>query len=155
MLHILSSRSLSVLLVCSVVLFLQCSRKQEGHPNIAVSKDSTATVDSSLTSSAASTAMRLTYEQQQGKALFDKYCAVCHGKEGKGDGFNAFNLDPHPRDLSDKRYMSAFTEERLYQTIDLGGRGVSKSPSMPSWGGRLKRQEIKYTLDYVRSLSGR
>jgi mono/diheme cytochrome c family protein len=155
MLHIPSSRFLSVLLVCSVVLFLQCSRKQDGHPNVAVSKDSTGAVESSSASSAVPTAIRLTYEQQQGKVLYEKYCAVCHGKEGKGDGFNAFNLDPHPRDLSDKQYISAFSEERLYQTIDLGGRGVNKSPSMPSWGGRLNRQEIKYTLDYVRSLSGR
>jgi mono/diheme cytochrome c family protein len=95
----------------------------------------------------------LTYEERQGKVLFVKYCSVCHGAEGKGDGFNAFNLEPRPRDLSDKQYMSAFSEERLYQTIDLGGRGMNKSPSMPSWGGRLSRQEIRYVIAFVQSMS--
>jgi len=33
----------------------------------------------------------LTYEQQQGKILYTKYCSVCHGEQGKGDGFNAYN----------------------------------------------------------------
>ena len=35
-----------------------------------------------------------------GKATFQHYCQTCHGETGAGDGFNAFNLDPHPRDLS-------------------------------------------------------
>jgi mono/diheme cytochrome c family protein len=51
--------------------------------------------------------------------------------------------------------MGAFSEERLYQTIDVGGRGMNKSPSMPSWGGRLNRQEIKYVVTYVQSMSAK
>jgi mono/diheme cytochrome c family protein len=155
MIRIQLRRFLTMLAVCSVLLLFQCSRKQDGHSTIARSKDSTGTMDSSSASSSASVAVRPTYEQQQGKMLFARYCVVCHGIEGKGDGFNAFNLDPHPRDLSDKQYMSSCSDERLYQTIDLGGRGVNKSPSMPSWGGRLNRQEIGYVLDYVRSFSDR
>lgn len=80
-----------------------------------------------------------------------KYCAVCHGEEGKGDGFNAFNLDPKPRNFTDTIYMSALSDTRLLETIREGGRGVSKSPLMPSWAGRLNREEIEYVMLYVRN----
>jgi len=113
------------------------------------------TVDSAAATTSNVVSLVQTYEERQGKALFLRYCSVCHGVEGKGDGFNAFNLDPRPRDLSDKKYMGAFSEERLYQTIDVGGRGMNKSPSMPSWGGRLNRQEIKYVVTYVQSMSAK
>jgi len=115
-------------------------------------KDSVSTPDSAAATPPTKASVLMTYEERQGKVLFLRYCSVCHGAEGKGDGFNAFNLDPRPRDLSDSKYMDAFTEERLYQTIDLGGRGMNKSPSMPSWGGRLNRQEIRYVMAYVQSL---
>ncbi|MCH8028240.1 MAG: hypothetical protein IID63_08985, partial [candidate division Zixibacteria bacterium] len=29
---------------------------------------------------------------EDSKRLYLHYCSVCHGAEGKGDGFNAYNL---------------------------------------------------------------
>ncbi|MBI4547149.1 MAG: cytochrome c [Ignavibacteriae bacterium] len=95
----------------------------------------------------------LTYEERQGRQLYKKYCAVCHGEEGKGDGFNAFNLDPKPRNFTDSIYMSALSDERIVETISQGGRGVNRSMLMPTWGGRLKREEIKYVVSYIRRFS--
>ena len=92
----------------------------------------------------------LTYEQCQGMHLYSKYCSVCHGTEGKGDGFNAFNLDPKPRNFTDKQYMSALTDARLLETITQGGRGVNKSVLMPSWSGRLSNIERSYVAAYIR-----
>ncbi|HLF19543.1 MAG TPA: cytochrome c, partial [Bacteroidota bacterium] len=70
--------------------------------------------------------------------------------EGRGDGFNAFNLDPKPRDFTDARSMNALTDERLLETISQGGRGVNKSILMPSWGGRLSAIERTYVAAFVR-----
>jgi mono/diheme cytochrome c family protein len=114
--------------------------------------DSTQTSDSTV--QAAVPARTFTYEQSQGAVLYEKYCLVCHGKEGKGDGFNAFNLDPRPRDFTDSTYMKALSDEQIAQTITGGGRSVNKSPLMPAYGWTLDRQQIRYLASYLRSFRG-
>ncbi|MBI3579503.1 MAG: c-type cytochrome [Ignavibacteriales bacterium] len=98
-------------------------------------------------------AQLLSYEERQGMHLYKKYCMVCHGESGKGDGFNAFNLDPRPRNFTDARYMNSLSNERLLETVNQGGRGVNKSPLMPSWGHRLSKSEMEYVITYVRYLT--
>jgi mono/diheme cytochrome c family protein len=122
-------------------------------------KDSTATTTDSTVAATAepapepSTPVKLaSYEENQGANLFAKYCSVCHGLEGKGDGFNAFNLDPHPRDLTDSTYMGALSDEQIVQTIANGGRSMNKSHLMPAYGKTLNRDQIRNLATFVRSL---
>jgi mono/diheme cytochrome c family protein len=127
------------------------ARKGSGPP---VSADSVRTNDSALAAHAAVPVERvLSYEERQGSVLYMKYCAVCHGKEGKGDGFNAFNLDPRPRDLSDSSYMAALSDAQILQTIGGGGRSVNKSPLMPSYGWTIDSSQIRYVAVYLRTFS--
>ena len=133
------------------MLLLSCSRKN-GSPQT-LSADSIKAGDSSKTELAAAASIRLTYEQRQGKNIYTKYCSVCHGIEGKGDGFNSFSLDPRPRDLSNGQYMKVLTDERLVETVREGGRGVNRSPLMPTWGGRLTKDELLYVVAYVRTFA--
>jgi mono/diheme cytochrome c family protein len=91
----------------------------------------------------------LSYEQRQGKYIFVKYCAVCHGELGKGNGFNTYNLNPKPKNFADSNYIAAYTDERLAESIIKGGRGVNKSPMMPSWGGTLNKDDLIYVVKYV------
>jgi mono/diheme cytochrome c family protein len=95
----------------------------------------------------------LGYEERQGKYIYLKYCAVCHGMEGKGDGFNAYNLDPKPRDFTDSTYMKTLNDARLIETISEGGRGVNKSPLMPMWGMTISRDNILDVVQYLRTLA--
>ena len=92
------------------------------------------------------------YELRLGRTTFMHYCQTCHGETGAGDGFNAFNLDPHPRDLSDPAFQSKKTDADLADAITRGGAGVGLSSLMPPWGRTLSREEIDQTILYVRTL---
>jgi len=155
----ISYRLRVLLAICLSLLFFSCTGKNSDSPHQVydlvegAAKDSTKLADSSGQVPPLQFVKSLTYEQRQGRDLYTKYCAICHGKEGKGDGFNAFNLDPKPRNFTDAKYMNALSDVRLVETINQGGRGVNRSSFMPSWGGRLNRQEIEYVVSFVRCLA--
>lgn len=90
----------------------------------------------------------------QGRKLYTYYCADCHGAKGRGDGYNAENLDPLPRDHTDRNevYMADRTNEELFEVISKGGREVSKSPYMPLYGHTLSEEEIWSLVTYLRTL---
>jgi cytochrome c oxidase cbb3-type subunit III len=143
--------SIVVLTLALSLFFLGCSRGKVGPAAGAITSDSAATVDSSANAGLRETSVQMSYEQRLGMHLYRKYCSTCHGVDGKGDGFNAFNLDPKPRDFSDARYMDALTDSRIAETIMQGGRGVNRSLLMPSWGGRLNKDEVQYLVSFLRS----
>ncbi len=90
----------------------------------------------------------------QGRKIFNRYCTPCHGVSGRGDGYNARNLDPHARDLTDKKepYMVKLTNQEIYEVIDKGGGGVDLSPLMPAWGKVFSEEEIWSQVAYIRTL---
>jgi mono/diheme cytochrome c family protein len=92
------------------------------------------------------------YEMEIGRQTFQTYCAGCHGDAGRGDGFNSFNLDPHPRDLSDPIFQKSKSNADLADTIRRGGAGVGLSSLMPPWGHTLDARHIDVVVLYVRSL---
>ncbi|OGG45204.1 MAG: hypothetical protein A3F84_07495 [Candidatus Handelsmanbacteria bacterium RIFCSPLOWO2_12_FULL_64_10] len=99
--------------------------------------------------------VELTYEQRKGQRVFTRYCAVCHGAEGAGDGFNAYNLNPKPRDLNDAQFQRAVSDEWLAEVIAQGGRGVSRSPLMPAWGHTLTKGRVREVVAFIRTLPGK
>lgn len=94
----------------------------------------------------------LPYEARLGKITFTHYCQTCHGESGAGDGFNAFNLDPHPRDLSDPEFQKKKSDAELADAIRRGGAGVGLSALMPPWGHTLSARQIDELVLYLRAL---
>ncbi len=90
-----------------------------------------------------------------GKRIFADYCAVCHGREGKGDGPLAAMFGPKPFDFTDKTGMGAKRNQDLYFAIFGGGEAIGKSTFMPTWGGLLKEQEIWDVITYLRTIPQR
>lgn len=131
----------------ALLLLIACSGNDDAQENRGVQQE---TRNASGSNVPTADVANLTYEQRQGKHLYMKYCQVCHGEKGKGDGFNAFNLDPKPRDFTNAKYMIALSDARLMETISQGGRGVNKSLLMPTWGGRVSKSEQEYIIAYVR-----
>jgi mono/diheme cytochrome c family protein len=92
------------------------------------------------------------YELQLGKEVYQMYCVGCHGLTGAGDGFNAFNLDPRPRDLSDPALQKSKSNVDLAEAIRRGGAGVGLTSLMPPWGHTIDERHINAVVLYIRSL---
>lgn len=93
----------------------------------------------------------LTYAESQGKTLFARYCATCHGDQGAGDGQNASNLMPPPPDLTLAKNIGDRALAR--KVIAEGSASIGRSPLSPPWGHSLSPQEIEYLVMYCESLS--
>lgn len=100
-----------------------------------------------------STLPTLTYEEANGQILYERYCTVCHGVRGAGDGFNAYNLQPvQPRNFTDAEAMEKFSDQELFTAISKGGRAMGRSAFMPAWGATLNDRQIRYLIRYLRTL---
>jgi cytochrome c oxidase cbb3-type subunit 3 len=76
--------------------------------------------------------------------LFEKHCGTCHGKDGEAKTFKAkFN---HARNLTDAKWQSEVSDERLFNSIS-NGKG-----KMPAWGKKLSEAQINALVPYVRKL---
>lgn len=95
------------------------------------------------------------YRVRQGRLLYLYYCATCHGDEGHGDGLNAYNLDPKPRDLADPGFQESRTNDDLAAVIRSGGGVSGLSTAMPPWGRTLGDRRIEEIVDYLRALPAR
>ena len=89
---------------------------------------------------------------QKGKALYAQSCASCHGADGKG-GPVAAALNPKPRDLSDRAYMTGLKDQQVAEVIKKGGAAAGKSPLMPPFGGMLSDADVQNVIGYVRELA--
>jgi cytochrome c oxidase cbb3-type subunit 3 len=83
---------------------------------------------------------------------FVRFCAKCHGAEGKGDGPQAEALDPKPRDFTNCPPMKAMGDDMLFTAIKEGGAAVKLSKDMPAWKDGMEDEEIHDLVAYVRSL---
>ena len=80
---------------------------------------------------------------------YSQDCSACHGANGKGDGPASQMINPKPSDfavaLKDKG------DDWIAKVIREGGRGVGKSPVMPSYH-MLSRRQVKALAAYVKKL---
>jgi mono/diheme cytochrome c family protein len=79
-----------------------------------------------------------------GKRIFTRYCAGCHGPEGKGDGY--LLLGPEPANFT-RPATKTKSDAALLQVIHEG------KPNMPSWKVRLSENESRTVLAYIRTLA--
>lgn len=84
----------------------------------------------------------------RGKVLFETFCAVCHGPDGKGhkDGENRVtDLFPPPPDITAESYLSR-GDGFFFHKITFGG------PIMPSLGHSISAHERWQIVHYLRTL---
>ena len=91
---------------------------------------------------------------EEGKTVYEKSCAHCHGVEGRGDGSAAENLLPRPRDFTRGLYKIRSTEggelptdQDLFDIITVGMPGSS----MPGWETSLSADERWEVVAYIKT----
>jgi mono/diheme cytochrome c family protein len=99
-----------------------------------------------------------------GPEMFDTYCAVCHGKAGRGDGPAAAALKARPTDLTqlarknDGKFPALRVQQSITQDVNIGAHGDRE---MPVWGPVFKsiepgdslwRLRAKNLTEYIQSI---
>ncbi len=88
--------------------------------------------------------------QAKGKKLYKQYCAICHGEEGRGDGFNAFNLNPRPADLTE--VCKEREDGYIIKIVTEGTKAVGKSSLSPPYGRTIQKEDINAIISYLKTL---
>jgi high-affinity iron transporter len=83
-----------------------------------------------------------------GAQVYAKYCTLCHGVSGRGDGRAALIQQRKPADLT----KSVHTFEYKLDIVRRGGAAMNRSPSMPAWSEVLSDEEIKEVVAYLQTL---
>jgi len=83
-----------------------------------------------------------------GRTLYLKYCGVCHGEEGSGDGIMTGLMDIEPMDHTNPNATSPLSNEQLLSSI-LDGKGEF----MPAWRGVLSQNDVEALVSYIRLLA--
>ena len=92
-----------------------------------------------------STGVSLAADTSAGKAIYEKSCVSCHGKDGKGNPAMAKVLGEKGLDLTGKEATQK-SDEQLLKVI---AEGAGKMPAQKS----LSKDDQKQLLAYVRSLA--
>jgi len=98
----------------------------------------------------------VTQDTTAGKVVYQKWCAGCHGDDGKGDGDGARHMLPTPRDFTGAVYQIRSTpnsqlptDADLLRSIDEGLFGTA----MPGWKSRLSDRQRRDVLAYIKTFS--
>ncbi len=86
----------------------------------------------------------------EGKAVYDKNCAACHGTGLAGDGPGAQGTAKPPRNFTDCTAMRQFPLITHHDAV-VNGRVQT---GMPAWGKRLSNEDIWKVIMYERSPCG-
>ena len=83
-----------------------------------------------------------------GMQLYQKYCQVCHGEEGDGDGIMTSLMGIMPMDHTNPNETNSLDNEELVKSI-MDGEGRF----MPAWRGILSQDDVEALVSYIRLLS--
>jgi len=85
----------------------------------------------------------------KGRPIYEKYCLLCHGPQGLGDGPQGQLMKPPATNLRSPQSKSK-PDATLLKTIKDG----HPNSAMTKWAGTLSDEEMRNVLAYIRQLSG-
>ncbi len=94
-------------------------------------------------------AIAVTASAQDAKALYEKNCASCHGKDGKGNTKMGKKVDV--KDYTDAKLQAELTDEKAMKSIKEGIKDDKGKERMKPYGELLSDDEIKSLIAYIRA----
>ena len=91
---------------------------------------------------------KLMGDPEIGQQLYQKYCYVCHGVEGDGDGIMTNLMGIMPMNHTNPNETNRLNNEEILKSI-LDGKGRF----MPAWRGILSQTDAEALVSYIRLLS--
>jgi mono/diheme cytochrome c family protein len=89
----------------------------------------------------------LTAREARGHRVFLQRCATCHGPEGRGDGQNAYNLNPPPPDFRESLAKLSPADRR--KVVEGGTAALGRSPLCPPWGRSLGPDDVDAVVAWL------
>ncbi|MEK7747696.1 MAG: c-type cytochrome [Nitrospirota bacterium] len=88
---------------------------------------------------------------EEGRAIYlgAGNCAICHGKEGRGDGEAGALMNPLPRNLTDSRFQGARKDGEIFWAIKEGVQGRGMFSYVPRM---ITEEQAWKVVWYIRSL---
>ncbi len=87
-------------------------------------------------------------DPEVGMRLYGKYCQVCHGTEGDGEGIMTKLMGIMPMDHTNTNETGRLANQELVNSI-LDGKGRF----MPAWRDILSQADVEALVSYIRLLS--
>jgi high-affinity iron transporter len=84
----------------------------------------------------------------EGKAIYDRSCASCHGATGLGDGAAGAGMNPKPPAIGTFEHMHGVTPALTYRVLSVGIAGTP----MVGYAGTLTPEQRWNVVAYVNSL---
>ena len=84
----------------------------------------------------------------EGKEIYERNCASCHGELGLGDGSAAKGMTPAPPAIGTRDAMHDVSPALMYRIVSVGIAGTP----MASWADKLSADERWNVVAYVNSL---
>lgn len=88
-------------------------------------------------------------DPQKGGPMYEKYCLLCHGPQGRGDGPQGQLMKPPAANFRSPQSRNK-SDAVLLKTIREG----HPNSAMTKWAGILSEEDMSNVLAYIRTLSG-
>jgi cytochrome c553 len=87
-------------------------------------------------------------QAEDAKALWDKNCAACHGKDGKGN--TAMGRKAAVKDYTDPKVQQSLDDAKAFKSVKEGLTEGGKERMKP-FAEKLSDDEIKALIDHIRT----
>ncbi len=87
-----------------------------------------------------------TIASEEGRAIYERRCSVCHGDRGAGAVWASGSLEPPPRNFTETG-RDMLPREAMIDAVASGRPGTA----MTAWRSRLSPEQIAAVIDFIRS----